>query len=61
MKRRELTRHLEANGCLLKREGGSHSIYWNPVTGRREPVPRHTEIPNLLAKKICRALEIPEP
>ncbi len=31
MKRKELIRHLEANGCPLKREGGSHSIYWNHV------------------------------
>jgi len=28
---------------------------------RREPIPRHAEIPDLLAKKICRALEILEP
>ncbi len=61
MKRKELIRHLEANSRPLKREGGSHSIYWNPATGRREPVPRHSEIPDLLARKICRALEIPEP
>ena len=52
MKRRELIRHLEAHGCPLKCEGGSHSIYWNPTTGRREPVPRHAEIPDLLAKEI---------
>ena len=31
------------------------------ATGRREPVPRHFEIPDLLARKICRTLEIPEP
>jgi predicted RNA binding protein YcfA (HicA-like mRNA interferase family) len=61
MKRKELIRHLEACGRPLKREGSSHSIYWNPHTGRREPVPRHSEIPDLLARKICRALEIPEP
>jgi len=61
MKRRELIRHLEAHGCPLKREGGSHSIHWNPTNGRREPVPRHAEIPDLLVRKICRALEIPEP
>jgi predicted RNA binding protein YcfA (HicA-like mRNA interferase family) len=52
MKREELIRHLEAHGCPLKREGGSHSIYWNPTTGHREPVPRHAEIPDLLARKI---------
>ena len=28
MKRKELIRHLEAHGCPLKREGGSHSIYF---------------------------------
>jgi len=26
-----------------------------------EAVPRHTEIPNILANKICRNLGIPEP
>jgi mRNA interferase HicA len=61
MKRRALIRHLEMHGRPLKREGGSHSIYWNPATGRREPVPRHNEIPDLLARKICRALEISPP
>lgn len=61
MKRRDLIRHPESHGCPLKREGGSHPIYWNPATGRREPVPRHTEIPDLLVRRICRVLEIPEP
>jgi predicted RNA binding protein YcfA (HicA-like mRNA interferase family) len=61
MKRKEFIRHLESHGCPLKREGGSHSIYWNPATGRREPVPRHAEVADLLAKKICKALEIPPP
>ena len=27
-------------------EGRSHSIYWNPATSRREPVPRHNEVPS---------------
>jgi hypothetical protein len=35
--------------------------YWNPRTGLREPVQRHIEIPDLLARKICPALEIPQP
>jgi hypothetical protein len=30
MKRAELVRHLAAHGCELFREGGRHSIYWNP-------------------------------
>lgn len=45
----------------MKREDGSHTIYWNPATGRREPVPRRNEISDLLVRKICRALGIPEP
>jgi hypothetical protein len=28
--------------------------------GEMEAVPRHTEIPNLLARKICRGLSVPE-
>ena len=31
-------------GCLLKREGASHSIWINPATGVKEAVPRHNEI-----------------
>lgn len=61
MKRRELIRHLDAHGCPMKREGGSHTIHWNPPTGRREPVPCHNEIPDLLVRKIGRSLQIPEP
>lgn len=30
MKRRELIRHLEENGCRQLREGGRHTIYVNP-------------------------------
>lgn len=41
MKRRELLSLLDQHGCVLKREGGSHTTYWNPSTGRREPIPRH--------------------
>ena len=61
MKRRDLIRHLEAGGGRLKRVGAAHTIYWNPVTGRREPLPTHTEIPDLLARKIARALGTPLP
>ncbi|MFT5465061.1 MAG: mRNA interferase HicA [Verrucomicrobiales bacterium] len=60
MKRQKLIKHLESHGCEKKREGGSHTIYWNPSTGRREPIPRHTEIPDRLCKKICKALEVPD-
>jgi hypothetical protein len=60
MKRESLLRYLRRHGCYLKREGRAHSLWCNPQTGQGEAVPRHTEIPNLLAKKICRGLSIPE-
>jgi predicted RNA binding protein YcfA (HicA-like mRNA interferase family) len=61
MKRRELIRHLAAHGCELFREGGRHSIYWNPRTGATTSVPRHAEVQEFLARKICRDLGIPNP
>ncbi|MBI4519208.1 MAG: type II toxin-antitoxin system HicA family toxin [Gemmatimonadetes bacterium] len=60
MKRSALLQHLRRHGCILKREGGSHSLWTNPTNGAVEAVPRHSEIPNKLARKICRGLGIPE-
>jgi len=60
MKRETLLRHLRHHGCYLKREGASHSLWTNPTTGAVEAVPRHTEISDLLARKICRKLNVPE-
>ncbi len=60
MKRRALLRHLRQHGCALKREGRSHSLWLNPGTDAVEAVPRHTEIAEPLARKICRGLGIPE-
>jgi len=61
MKRRALLKHLSQHGCELLREGGKHSVYWNLVSRRTSTVPRHTEISDALADKICRDLEIPSP
>lgn len=61
MKRRDLVRHLEQHGCVLKREGGNHSVFVNPVRQTVSAVPRHTEIKAFTALKICRDLEIPAP
>lgn len=62
MKRKELIRHLERHGCVLLKEGAKHSRYINLA----EPnlittIPRHNEIADLLAIKICRQLAIPDP
>ena len=61
MKRLDLIWHLERNGCALLREGGRHSVYVNRASGKSSTVPRHREINDFLARKICRDLEIPMP
>ena len=61
MKRRDLVQHLEGHGCQLLREGGSHSVYVNRKTRKATSVPRHRDINDFLARKICRDLEVPEP
>jgi mRNA interferase HicA len=61
MKRRELIRHIERHGCVLAREGHSHSIYENTANGRRVPIPRHREIPDPFARVICRQPDVPDP
>jgi mRNA interferase HicA len=60
VKRSALLQHLRRFGCVLKREGAAHSLWTNPNGGATEAVPRHTEISNVLARKICRGLGIPE-
>jgi len=61
MKRRDLISHLVSNGCALLREGGNHSLYVNRKTRKSTAVPRHREINDNLAAKICRDLQIPDP
>lgn len=61
MKRHDLIRHLESHGCRLLRDHGKHSVYVNPANNRTSAVPRHREINDYLARKICRDLGIPEP
>jgi hypothetical protein len=38
------------------RHGAKHDIYHNPKNGRSEPIPRHREINELLARKILKTL-----
>ena len=56
MKRQELIRRLEQSGCVLVRHGGRHDWYRNPRTGLSQPVPRHREITENLAKHILKKL-----
>jgi mRNA interferase HicA len=60
MKRRDLVSELERGGCVLLRHGAKHDIYHQPASGKSEPVPRHREINELLAKKILKSLLPPE-
>ncbi|MFH0975855.1 MAG: type II toxin-antitoxin system HicA family toxin [Spirochaetota bacterium] len=59
MKRNDLLKHLRSNGCELLREGGRHSWWFNPKMNKRSAVPRHSEIKDILAKKICKDLGVP--
>ena len=61
MKRRARLSHWQDPGCVPFREGGSHSIWMNPQTGRKEAVPRHTEVKKHLARKICRSWSVEPP
>ena len=54
MKRRELVKLLEDNGWYIKRNGGKHDIYTDGH--RSEPIPRHPDINERLARNIIKKL-----
>ncbi|MEP7337048.1 MAG: type II toxin-antitoxin system HicA family toxin [Acidobacteriota bacterium] len=56
MKRRDLIRELEKLGCILIRHGAKHDWYQNPGTRVSQPVPRHNEIKERLARHIIKML-----
>jgi len=57
MKRTDLIRALEQMGCILLRHGARHDWYHNPTTKASQPVPRHREIAESLAKHILKMLK----
>ena len=59
MKRQKLLKHLRSHNCEQLREGGNHSIWINTEFKTRSIVPRHREIVDQLAKRICKELGIP--
>jgi mRNA interferase HicA len=61
MKREKLVKHLKSHGCILFREGGRHSVFINPLTGKISSVPRHPDIKRFTVVNICKDLEIPIP
>lgn len=52
MKRRELISLLEKNGWTLARSNGGHDVYVNGT--KIEPIPRHREVDERLARAIIR-------
>jgi len=56
VKRHELIKTLEQRGCVLIRHGAKHDWYRSPGTGVSQPVPRHREIKENLAKHILKML-----
>ena len=56
MKRKEFVRYLETQGCYLLRHGSNHDIFVNPKNGNKQPVPRHSEVDDQLAKHITKYL-----
>jgi predicted RNA binding protein YcfA (HicA-like mRNA interferase family) len=61
VKRVDLVRHLAEHGCELLRERASHSVFVRRAARKSSTVPRHREIDNHLARKICKDLEVPLP
>jgi mRNA interferase HicA len=56
VKRVDLIKTIKGFGCVLIRDKGRHAWYGNPSTGVAQPVPRHREIKEHLARHIIRML-----
>jgi len=56
MKRGDLRRELERMGCVFIRHGAKHDWYQNPRTKVSQPIPRHREIKEHLARHIMKML-----
>ncbi|MBI3418323.1 MAG: type II toxin-antitoxin system HicA family toxin [Verrucomicrobia bacterium] len=56
MKRVELLQKLNELGCRILRHGGKHDWFQNPRTKMCQPVPRHREINEYLARSILKKL-----
>jgi len=56
MKRKDLIKQIEILGCSMVRHGAKHDWYINPETKKSQPVPRHNEINENLARHIIKML-----
>ena len=57
MNRQDLIREIEKNGCVPIRHGARHDWCRNLRTGVSQPVPRHREIREPLARHVLKELK----
>jgi hypothetical protein len=57
VRRSALLKYIQYKGAYLLREGRRHSIY--QCGAKRTEIPRHKEIVDELARKICKDLALP--
>ena len=60
MRRRDLIKKIEEGGAIFIRHGGKHDWFQNPQTKISQPVPRHSEINEMLARGIIKKLTTQE-
>jgi len=56
MKRDLLIKTVTSGGAVFVRHGGRHDWYKNIQTGMQQPIPRHNDINEILAKSIIKKL-----
>lgn len=59
MKKRVLIKRILDMNCEFVRHGGNHDWYMNPRTRMSQPVPRHNEINEFVAKSLLKKLSDP--
>jgi predicted RNA binding protein YcfA (HicA-like mRNA interferase family) len=56
MKRGALLKKLHQAGVVFVKHESKHDLYMNPRTGAKDRVPRHSNVNEVLAKKIIQKL-----
>jgi mRNA interferase HicA len=56
VKHRDLVKKIDESGCVVIRHGGNQHWYHHPATKVSQPVPRHREFKEHLAKHILKML-----
>ena len=61
MKRGALLKILKDQGCIFIKHGKKHDQYMQPLTGKKDQIPRHSDIAEETAKSIIKNLAAIEP